>query len=126
MTSGESPDETKGQSGIFRAALLGLCPRCGERTLFEAPARVALNCENCDLNLGTLERGGRLVGVLTALVAVILILVAYAVEASLRPPLWLQVAFWAPVTIAVVIFVLRLFKTVMLYASYERSIEKGE
>lgn len=126
MRPGESPDDTKGQSGIFRAALLGLCPRCGAKTLFEAPARVALTCTNCDLDLGALERGARFAGLLTALLAVILIMIAYAVEAVLAPPLWLQAAFWAPVTVGVVVFTLRLFKTTLLYARYERRLEKGE
>jgi uncharacterized protein (DUF983 family) len=57
---------------------------------------------------------------LTALVAIVLILIAYAVETKLRPPLWLQAAFWAPVTVGVVIYALRLFKTTLLYASFER------
>lgn len=121
MREGESPQDTKGQSGLVRAALLGLCPHCGERTLFEAPARIALTCSHCELDLGALERGGRFAGVLTALIAILLILAAYAVEATFRPPLLLQAAFWAPVTIAVVIGALRLFKTTLLYASYERS-----
>ena len=123
---GPGPDHIKGQSGIVRAALLGSCPRCGERTLFEAPARVALSCSACALDFGPLERGGRFAGVLTALVAVVLIGLAYTVEAALSPPLWLQTAFWAPVTVGGVILTLRLFKTTLLYARYERSQEKGE
>ncbi len=119
MSSGESHETTKGQSGILRAALLGLCPHCGAKTLFEAPARVALTCPNCECDLGSLERGGRLGGVLTALVAIILILIAYGIEVTLHPPLWLQAAFWAPVTVGVVIFALRLFKTRLLYEAYE-------
>ncbi len=124
MGSGHGPEKTKGQSGILRAALLGLCPRCGEKTLFEAPARVALECSQCGLDLGVLERGGRLGGVLTAFIAIILIMLAYAVEATLRPPLWLQAAFWAPVTVGAVIYGLRLFKTALLYASYEDGEER--
>ena len=111
---------------MVRAALLGSCPRCGGRTLFEAPARVALSCSACALDFGALERGGRFAGVLTALVAVVLIGLAYTLEATLSPPLWLQAAFWAPVTVGTVIFVLRFFKTLMLYAGYERSKAKGE
>ena len=126
MSSGLGPDQTKGQSGMFRAALLGLCPRCGDTTLFEAPARVALKCSNCELDLGALERGGRFAGVLTALVAIILIMIAYAIEATLRPPLWLQAAFWAPVTVGLVIYSLRLFKTTLLYASFERMTDGEE
>lgn len=125
MNSGHGQETTKGQSGILRAALLGLCPHCGAKTLFEAPARVALTCSHCELDLGALERGGRLGGVLTALVAIILILIAYGIEVAFRPPLWLQAAFWAPVTVFGVIGALRLFKTVLLYAAYEKQREGG-
>lgn len=114
------------ERSTLKSAWQGLCPRCGKRTLFEAPARVALTCSHCELDLGSLERGGRFAGLLTAIVAVILIMVAYAVEAAYRPPLWLQAAFWAPVTVALVIVTLRLFKTTLLYARYERLREKGE
>ena len=89
---------------------------------------MALSCPNCELDLGSLERGGRFAGVLTALIAIILIIIAYAIEATLRPPLWLQAAFWAPVTVGVVIYALRLFKTTLLYAAYENQQDdhKGE
>ena len=118
MTGPFGRQDTKGQAGILRAALLGMCPRCGERTLFDAPARVALECDDCSLDFGALERGGRLGGLLTALVAVILIMLAFVIEVNFRPPLWLQAAFWAPVTVGVVIYTLRLFKAGLLYASF--------
>lgn len=126
MRSGESPETQKGQSGIVRAALLGLCPRCGEATLFEAPARVALKCPSCELDLGALERGGRFAGMLTVILAVVLMLVAVGIETAFRPPLWLQAAFWAPVTVGLVVGSLRLFKTVLLYAAFERLEDTSE
>lgn len=126
MLSDSGPENSKGQSGILRAALLGLCPNCAARTLFEAPARVALECSQCSLDFTKIERGGRLGGMLTAIVAIVLIVTAYAVEATLRPPLWLQAAFWAPVTVGTVIYSLRLFKTVLLYAAFENAKDTSE
>jgi len=119
MGQGSGPDAQKGQPGLGRAALFGLCPRCGERTLFEAPARIALSCEACGLDLGALERGGRLAGVLTMLLAVFLIGVALGVDAALRPPLWLSALIWAPLTVGCVIFALRFYRTALLYRQYE-------
>jgi len=110
----------------MRAALYGECPQCGARTLFDAPASVAMTCSSCELDFTQYERGGRLGGMLTAIVAIMLIMLAYLVEATLRPPLWLQAAFWAPVTVGIVIYSLRLFKTVLLYAAYEKSKEPTE
>ncbi len=126
MNKGASPEPSKGQSGIVRAALLGLCPRCSAKTLFEGPARVALTCAHCELDLGALERGGRLAGVLTAFLAIVLMLAAFGIEAAFRPPILLQAAFWAPFTMVTVIGALRLFKTALLYAAYEQSEVEAE
>lgn len=120
MNRDQGPTKTKGQPGIISAALSGLCPRCGAKTLFEGPARIAFQCGQCGLKLAELERGGRLAGVVTIIVAVVLILIALGIESVYRPPLWLQAVVWAPVTIGTVIGVLRLFKTALLYANYER------
>ena len=109
---------------LWNSAYSGLCPRCGAATLFEAPARIALSCEKCGLSLAELERGARLAGLATILVAAILISVAMAVDVYLQPPFWLQVAVWAPLTMAVVIGTLRFYKTALLYRQYEAQIAK--
>ncbi|MGB3469823.1 MAG: DUF983 domain-containing protein [Erythrobacter sp.] len=96
-----------------------MCPRCGARTLFEAPGRVAGQCRSCGLVLADLERGARLAGLLTIAIAVVLIMLALAVDEALRPPLWLHVVVWTPVTIGGVLGSLRLFKTAAVYRQYE-------
>ena len=121
MTPDESPKEQKGQPGIVSAALSGLCPRCGAKTLFAAPAALADACSNCGLDVINLERGGRFVGVLTMLLALVLIVAALGVDEWLRPPLWASLLFWGPVTIASVVFGLRFWKTMWLYHQYEES-----
>lgn len=124
--TGDTPDTQKGQSGIVRAALSGLCPKCGARTLFEGAARIAFKCDNCGLKIAELERGGRLAGLVTIIVALILIGAALAIESAYRPPLWLQGLFWGPVTVLSVIAVLRLYKTALLFRQYEIVQEQGE
>lgn len=119
MTPDKSPTENKGQPGLVSAALSGLCPRCGAKTLFEGPARLADACGNCGLNLLSLERGGRFVGVVTMLLALVLILAALGVDEWLGPPIWASLLFWAPVTVGTVIFVLRFYKTMWVYHQYE-------
>jgi uncharacterized protein (DUF983 family) len=119
MTPDESPTEKKGQPGLVSAALSGLCPRCGARTLFAAPAGLADECSACGLDIINLQRGGRFVGVLTALLALVLITAALALDEWLRPPLWASFLFWGPVTVGSVIFALRLYKTMWVYHQYE-------
>jgi uncharacterized protein (DUF983 family) len=119
MLPDESPTEKKGQPGLVSAALSGLCPRCGAKTLFAAPAALADECSNCGLNILNLERGGRFVGVVTMLLALVLILAALGVDEWLRPPLWASLLFWGPVTVGSVIAGLRLYKTMWVYHQYE-------
>jgi uncharacterized protein (DUF983 family) len=121
MLPDESPTEQKGQPGLVSAALSGLCPRCGAKTLFEGPAQLADECGNCGLHFLALERGGRFVGVVTMLLALALILAALAVDEWLKPPLWASFLFWGPVTIASVIGGLRFYKTMWVYHQYEES-----
>ena len=121
MTSDESPGEQKGQPGLVSAALSGLCPRCGARTLFAAPAGLADECSNCGLDFLALERGGRFIGIVTMLLALVLILAALGVDEWLRPPLWASFLFWGPVTVCSVIFGLRFYKTMWVYHQYEES-----
>jgi uncharacterized protein (DUF983 family) len=121
MAAGESPTENKGQSGIVSAALFGLCPSCGAKALFAGAAQLADECRVCELDILSLERGGRFVGVVPMVVALVLILSALGVDEWLRPPLWASFAFWAPVKVASVIFALRLWKTMWAYRQYEES-----
>lgn len=113
------PRDQKGQPGLVSAALSGLCPRCGAKTLFAAPAALAEECASCGLDIIALERGGRFVGVVTMLLALVLIIAALAVDEWLRPPLWATALFWAPVTVATVIGGLRLYKTMWVYHQFE-------
>jgi uncharacterized protein (DUF983 family) len=119
MRPGESPTENKGQPGLVSAALSGLCPCCGAPTLFAAPAALADECANCGLDIINLQRGGRFVGVVTMLLALVLILAALGVDEWLRPPLWASLLFWAPVTVGSVIAALRFYKTMWVYHQYE-------
>jgi len=113
------PKDSKGQPGLVSAALSGLCPRCGAKTLFEGPAALAEDCRACGLDLLALERGGRFVGVLTMLLALVLICAALGLDEWLRPPLWLSFLVWAPVTVGTVLFALRFYKTMWIYHQYE-------
>jgi uncharacterized protein (DUF983 family) len=98
-----------------------LCPRCGAKTLFAAPAGLAEECSACGLDFLKLERGGRFVGVVTMLLALVLILAALGIDEWLKPPLWASLVFWAPVTVGCVIGGLRFYKTMWVYHQYEES-----
>jgi uncharacterized protein (DUF983 family) len=123
MLPDSGPTESKGQPGLFSAALSGLCPRCGAKTLFATPAGLANECASCGLDFLSLERGGRFVGVLTMLLALVLILAALGVDEWLKPPLWASLLLWAPATVGAVIGGLRIYKTMWVYHQYEERLQ---
>ena len=59
-------------------------------------------------------------GLATVLVALFLATVAIGIDTTWRPPLWLQAAIWAPITITVVLTMLRLMKGIGLTSRYRR------
>ncbi|MEL6486611.1 MAG: DUF983 domain-containing protein [Pseudomonadota bacterium] len=81
---------------------------------------IAGACRACGQPLAELERGGRLVGLITIGVGGLLVLAALSLDAVLRPPLWVHVVLWAPLTVGSVLGALRLYKVVGLYSEYEK------
>ena len=65
---------------------------------------VAGECSHCHEPLAELELGGRIAGLITLIVAGALIIAALGVDELLRPPLWVHVIVWAPLTIGAVLF----------------------
>lgn len=116
-----SDEASKGQSGLFRAALFGLCPRCGARSLWEAPAAFAPTCRACGLAFEDYEPRGR--GLYFVLLPLIALLIGGALRLDdwLRPPLWLILGAIVIVVPAVVIGAIRLMKTVLLAARLRAS-----
>ena len=115
------PENAKGQPGLLQAALFGMCPHCSDRTLFEGPAQIAAKCNACGAELAKHERGARLAGLLTIIVAALLITAAMALDEWLRPPLWVHAVVWAPLTVGAVLAALRLFKAASVYRGFDAS-----
>jgi uncharacterized protein (DUF983 family) len=88
MSQGASQD-TKGQGGITRAALFGLCPRCAARALWDAPAAFAPKCRACGLAIADYEPKGRVLYLVLLPVTALLMAGVLALDDALRPPLWL-------------------------------------
>ncbi len=62
-----------------------------------------------------MERGGRLAGILTIVIAGLLIGAAIALDIYVRPPIWVHVVLWVPLTVGSVLGGLRLLKTASVY-----------
>lgn len=106
--------DTKGQGGLIRAALFGLCPRCTARALWDAPAAFAPNCRACGLAFGEHEPKGRALYLVLIPVTALLMAGVLAVDEALRPPLWLLFPALVVLVPLTVIAALRFAKAAIL------------
>lgn len=106
-------------------AAKGLCPRCGSKTLFDRLATFAPSCRACGLDLRAFNVGDGPAAFLTLLVGALITGLAIGVELVLRPPLWLHVLLWVPITFGAVLFSLRFAKAMLLALEYRNKAREG-
>ena len=97
---------------------LGRCPSCGEGPLFRGFLKVAPACSACGQDLTQADSGD---GPAVFVILIAGFLVAFAaryVELAFRPPIWLHLALWMPLTVIVSLGLLRPLKGLMLAAQF--------
>ena len=107
------------------AALGGLCPRCGAKTLFNGMLRFAPSCRACGLDFSTFNVGDGPAAFLTLIVGGLVTALAITVQLVFRPPFWVHVILWVPFTAIAVIALLRLAKALLLALEYRHRAAEG-
>lgn len=122
----DNPEPSKGQPSLREAALFGLCPRCGAKTLFEGPIRFADHCRACALEFSKFNVGDGPAAFLTMIVGALVVILALTLQLSVEPPWWVHVILWVPLTTLGVIGGLRISKAALLYSEYkQKAVEAG-
>lgn len=116
---------SEGQPAFGEAALFGLCPKCGARTLFAGLTAFAPRCRACGLDYSRFNVGDGPAAFLTLIVGALIVVLAVWLQLSVEPPWWVHVLLWLPLTVAGVIGGLRLAKAALLYAEYRNSAGEG-
>ncbi len=119
------PDMSKGQPGIAEAALFGLCPECGAKTLFNGTARFSDRCNSCGLDYTGFNVGDGPAALLTMLLGAIIITLAISLDIAVRPPFWVHVLIWVPLTCALVLITLRIAKGALLISEHRNKAKEG-
>ena len=115
----------EGQPDSASAALFGLCPRCGGRTLFVGIVRFAPRCGACGLDYTQFNVGDGPAAFLTLIVGALVAVLAIWLQLSLEPPFWVHAVLWVPLSTALVIGGLRIAKAWLLGAEYRRRAGEG-
>jgi uncharacterized protein (DUF983 family) len=113
------------QPPLAKAALFGLCPDCGTKTLFVGPARFAEKCDNCGLDYSAFNVGDGPAALLTMVIGALIIALAIGLDVAVRPPFWVHVIIWVPFTGLMVLVCLRLAKGALLIAEHRNKAQEG-
>ncbi len=106
---------------LVEGSLRGLCPRCGEPTLFDGWVQFAARCRSCGLEFSRFNVGDGPAAFLTLIVGGLVVMLAIWLELSVGPPFWVHVLLWLPLTIGLVLGGLRLAKAALLYSEYRQN-----
>ncbi len=121
-----SLEPEKGRPSLAEVALFGCCPRCGERTLFDGVAKFAPCCSACQLDYALFNVGDGPAAFLTLILGALISGLAIWLDVAVRPPFWVHILLWVPITIGAVLGGLRVSKSLLMTAEYRnRAGEAG-
>ena len=121
----ERQPQSKGQPSLGEAALFGLCPRCGSKTLFDGVINFAPRCRVCGLDFSSFNVGDGPAAFLTLLIGGLVAGLALWLQLAVEPPFWVHIVLWVPLTAVAVVFGLRGAKAALLYAEYARGAREA-
>ena len=107
------------------SALLGLCPRCSAKTLYQGVAGFAPACRACGLDYATFNVGDGPAAFLILIVGSLVTGLAITLELGASPPFWVHVLLWLPLTVVLVIGSLRVAKGLLLALEYRHRAREG-
>jgi uncharacterized protein (DUF983 family) len=107
------------------AALKGLCPRCGARTLFAGIIRFAPRCNACGLDIAGFNVGDGPAAFLILIVGALVTGLAIWLQLAANPPWWLHLLIWPIFTTAAVMALLRLAKGLLLALEFKNAAREG-
>ena len=102
-------------ASALSAGLRGRCPACGEGPLFQGLLTVRACCPVCAVDLSAQDSGDGPV----AFIVPIVVTLALLVDISYSPPVWLHLLLWLPLTMVLVLALMRPFKAVLIALQYK-------
>ncbi len=109
----------------YLSGLRGRCPNCGEGRLFAGFLKVAGRCGVCGFDLAKADSGD---GPAVFIILIVGFLVAFAAlftEVAYRPPIWVHLVIWLPLTLVLCLAMLRPMKGLLLAAQFANRAEEA-
>jgi uncharacterized protein (DUF983 family) len=87
--------------------------------LFEGFLTVRSRCPACGTDLSAQDSGDGPVTFIVLIVGAVVVTLALLVEVSYAPPVWLHLLLWLPLTLVLVLALMRPFKAVLIALQYK-------
>jgi uncharacterized protein (DUF983 family) len=107
------------------AGLACRCPACGEGALFDGYLKVSRRCEACGLDLAAADSGDGPAVFVVLIVGMIVCFLALIVEVAIRPPIWVHLVLWLPLTAILTLVIMRPLKGVMLALQFHHKASEA-
>ncbi|WP_066554142.1 DUF983 domain-containing protein [Croceicoccus bisphenolivorans] len=112
-------------ASVMKAAALGLCPRCGSRTMFAGLVNFADKCGSCGLDYSRFNVGDGPAAFLTLAIGTVLAIAAIVFDQAVHPPFWVHAIIWVPLTAILVVYGLRIAKGALLVVECRRDAREA-
>ncbi|ODT63300.1 DUF983 domain-containing protein [Phenylobacterium sp.] len=100
------------------AGLKSRCPNCGEGRLFSGFLKVAPACDRCGYDLAKADSGDGPAVFVILIAGFLCAFTMLFVEMAYKPPIWVHLVVFLPLTLVVCIGLLRPLKGVLLAAQF--------
>lgn len=110
---------------ILSTGLTGKCPRCAQGALFQSFMKPVKRCGACGLDMTFAEEGDGPAVFAIFILGFVIVGLALYVEFTFRPPFWVHILLWVPITTAMSTFALKIIKGVMIAAQYKTDAKQG-
>jgi uncharacterized protein (DUF983 family) len=110
---------TQARPSAFSAGLKSRCPACGRAPLFEGFLTVRARCPACGTDLSAQDSGDGPVAFIVLIVGGIVVAFALLTEMRYQPPVWLHLLLWLPLTVILVLALMRPFKATLIALQYK-------
>jgi uncharacterized protein (DUF983 family) len=110
--------------GVVRAAVLGLCPRCGQGRLFRGLLSLAPTCTHCGLDFTRLGAGDGPAAFVILIVGAIVAGGALILEVTVRPPYWVHAVIWLPLIVVLSLALMRPLKAWLIVQTWRHRAEE--
>lgn len=109
-----------------QVGLNNVCPRCGEGRLFDGFLSVAARCRACELDYAFADSGDGPAYFIVVGVGIVVGAAALIVEVTYEPAMWVHALLWGPLTVILVLALMRPLKGMMIAQQYRHGARQGD